>query len=126
MKEQKHINGEWHYEVECYVVLVHDGCEVEELQYEIKSGSKVIARINNRLPDEEQEENARLIAAAPYMLAELMNHCAECRGNGSERCASYDKNGDMCRMAQDETCDTWMAICWATGHDPAEPWEVTK
>ena len=68
----------------------------------------------------------KLIAAAPDMLDELMNYCAECNGDGAERCPYYSKDGDMCRMAQDGTCGTWMTICLATGHDPATPWEVTK
>ncbi len=72
------------------------------------------------------EANARLIAAAPDMLVELMNYCAECMGNGADRCPYYNKDGDMCRMAQDGTCDTWMTICKVTGHDPATPWEAEK
>ena len=70
--------------------------------------------------------NSRLITAAPDMLDELMNYCAECNGAGGERCPYYNKDGDMCRMAQDGTCDTWMVICKATGHDTTMPWEVTK
>lgn len=71
-----------------------------------------------------EEANARLIAAAPDMLDELMNYCAECMGNGADRCPFYNKDGEMCRMASNGTCDTWMTICLATGHDPATPWEV--
>ncbi len=72
------------------------------------------------------DANADLIAAAPDMLDELMNYCAECMGDGAERCPYYNKDGDMCRMAQDGTCGTWMTICLATGHNPATPWEVEK
>ena len=68
----------------------------------------------------------KLIAAAPDMLDELMKDCAECKGDGAERCPYYNKDGEMCRMASNGTCDTWMTICKATGHDPATPWEVEK
>jgi len=75
---------------------------------------------------EVSESNKKLIAAALELLDELMNYCAECKGDGAERCPYYSKDGDMCRMAQDGTCDTWMTICKAAGHDPATPWEVRK
>ena len=68
----------------------------------------------------------KLIAAAPDMLDELMNYCAECNGDGTERCPCYNNDGDMCRIARKGTCYTWMTVCKATGHDPATPWEATK
>lgn len=71
-------------------------------------------------------ENSRLRKLNAELLAELMNYCAECCGNGSERCAFYNKNGDMCRMAWYGTCVTWKTICRATGHDPETPWEAKK
>ena len=73
-----------------------------------------------------EHENARLRKRDAELLAELMNYCAECKGDGAERCPYYSKDGDMCRMASNGTCDTWMTICNATGRDPATPWEVRK
>lgn len=72
------------------------------------------------------KENERCRKLNEELLAELMNYCSECCGNGSERCAFYNKDGDMCRMAWYLTCGTWMTICRATGHDPVTPWEVKK
>ena len=80
----------------------------------------------NEIIEELEQENERLRKLNAELLAELMNYCAECKGDDAERCHYYNKDGDMCRMAQDGTCDTWMTICNATGRDPATPWEVTK
>ena len=80
----------------------------------------------NEVIEELEAENARLRKRDEELLDELMNYCAECMGDGADRCPYYNKDGDMCRMAQDGTCDTWMTICKATGHDPATPWEVSK
>jgi len=52
--------GDWRYEVERYGVLLYEGHEVEEHQYVIEAEGKVIARIDNRLSDAEQEEESLL------------------------------------------------------------------
>jgi hypothetical protein len=126
MKQSQHTPGPWEIRADpCHydsftTVVAGSGEQRKGLLREL------IVEVGGWADIEVAEANARLIAAAPDMLAELMNYCAECCGNGSERCAFYDKSGDMCRMAQNGTCDTWMTICRATGHDPATPWEVTK
>ena len=126
MKEQKHTPGPWEIKADpCHydsftTVVAGSGEQRKGLLREL------IVEVGGWADIEVAEANARIIAAAPDMLAELMNYCAECCGNGAERCAFYNKNGDMCRMAQNGTCDTWMTICRATGHDPATPWEVKK
>ena len=63
--------GDWRYEVERYGVLLYDGYEVEEHQYVIEAEGKVIARIDSRLSDAEQEAYARLMVSAPKMLEAL-------------------------------------------------------
>ena len=83
-------------------------------------------KIANEVIEELEAENARLRELNEELQAELMNYCAECKGYGAERCPFYNKDGEMCRMAQNGTCDTWMTICLATGHDPAMPWEGEK
>ena len=62
---------DWRYEVERYGVLLYDGHEVEEHQYVIEAEGKVIARIDPRLSDAEQEAYARLMVSAPKMLEAL-------------------------------------------------------
>ena len=62
---------DWRYEVERYGVLLYDGHEVEEHQYVIEAEGKVIARIDSRLSDAEQEAYARLMVSAPKMLEAL-------------------------------------------------------
>lgn len=122
MKEQKHTPGPWGWsplDDDGQLIGCGGGEIVLQPGYASYNG-EVFGIIKASDPDK------KLIAAAPELLAELMNYCAECCGNGSERCAFYNKNVDMCRMAQNGTCDTWMTICRATGHDPATPWEVKK
>jgi len=80
----------------------------------------------NEVIEELESENALLWELNEELLAALMNCCAECCNDSTERCAFYNKDGEMCRMAQNGTCDTWMTFCKATGHDPATPWEVSK
>lgn len=126
MKEQKHTPGPWEIRADpCHydsftTVVAGSGEQRKGLLRELT------VEVGGCADIEVAEANARLIAAAPELLDELMNYCAECCGNGTERCPFYNKDGEMCRMAQNGTCDTWMLICKATGHDPATPWEVTK
>ena len=122
MNDKKHTSGPWGFSGPW-------GWLTKEGGFSIVAGKQneqvVICSRNSCSPDAgEMIANARLIAAAPEMLDELMNYCAECNGGDDERCPYYNKDGDMCRMAQDGTCGTWMTICKAAGHDPATPWEV--
>lgn len=69
---------DWRYEVERYGVLIYDGHGVEEHQYVIEAEGKVIARIDPRLPDAEQEAYARLMVSAPELLDALETLLSEC------------------------------------------------
>ena len=135
MKEQKHTPGPWEADCRtgCFAVRRNGdklNCLSEASRDSIvfqNGRSEELSEPNGyRYLTDEQIANARLIAAAPELLAELMNYCAECCGNGAERCPDYNVSGDMCRWAKSGKCGTWITICKATGHDPATPWEVTK
>ena len=118
MNDKKHTPGPWktqpHISLDRLEIRDADGRRIAECAMDFPMSAKT------------HDANARLIAAAPDMLDELMNYCAECNGDGAERCPFYNKDGDMCRVASNGTCNTWMTICKATGHDPATPWEVKK
>ncbi len=124
MIDTKHTPGPWEIRT--------DPCHYDSFTTVVAgSGEKrkgllreLIVEVGGRADIEVAEANARLIAAAPELLDELMNYCAECCGNGAERCPYYSISGDMCSRAKNGTCDTWMTICKATGHDPATSWEV--
>ncbi len=95
MNRTTHTPGPWSYEYTPYIS--QDGEEIPAFQIH---GIAKISETNESRPQEEQEANARLIAAAPDLLAALEAQAmAEADPEASERKGYFDRARDLRRAA---------------------------
>lgn len=131
--ELKHTKGQWKADIrlDCFAIVPESekedclsGARETAVVYQSGRGEEGSPG-HYRYLTEEQEANAKLLAAAPELLEELMERCNMTRGLcGDFMSLEYPSNEDLmfCPMAKRGCCTAWKTICSATGHDPTLPW----
>lgn len=132
MMEMKHTKGKWIADIRtgCFAIVPEEKKEnclsgASETAIAFQSGRGEESQPGGyRYLTEEQEANAKLMAASPELLEELMTRCNMTGGLcGDYMSLEYPSDVDIsfCPMAKNGYCTAWKAICKATGHDPSRP-----